>query len=271
MTCALNEVACAAFSVGALVDLVDLYVFVDTGSTDGTAELIKHLYSTPCQQGRLIVDELGPLPGYDLSIARNHALEILRRAEIDYLIKVDADDVFYDSGAARVVETARSLPAEITHVSCLKRELYQWEVPDTREWLEAIRDGRPVFWEMAFIPSQERVFAVAGAEAFGGWVDEAAGRPAENFAFHRPVAGITLDGIVGAHYGWARPVKRKREKAEAWYGGAGADPRVETLHLVDDWRKPETRFSAHPAIFDRQVRQVLAWLDGRVRERSTES
>jgi glycosyltransferase involved in cell wall biosynthesis len=263
MTCALDEVACAAFAVGALVDQVDLYVFTDTGSTDGTAELIKELYADAIKQSRLVVEELGLLPEYDLSIARNLALQRFRAAEIDYFIKVDADDVFHDAGAHRLVEVGRSLPGHITHVSCSNSELYQWEAFDTREWLNAIRDAQPIFWEMAFIPTHERVFAVAGAEAFGRWADEAAGRPAENIAYTRPVASMALDEVLGAHYGWARPVKRKSEKALAWYGDPDADPRVDRLHLVDDWRRPTNLFRDHPEVFDRKVAAVLDWLDGR--------
>jgi len=183
MTCALNEVACAAFAVGALIDLVDLYVFVDTGSSDGTADLIEHLYEREVEAGRLVIDRLGPLPDHDVSLARGHALERFRAADIGAFLKVDADDVFYDAGANQMVELLRTFPAGTTHASGRSRELYQSEIVDTDEWLRALRDGRDVFWEMDLLPSHDRGFAVAGARARGKWGDEAAGRPPEGIGY----------------------------------------------------------------------------------------
>ncbi|MBV9581729.1 MAG: hypothetical protein JO057_24380 [Chloroflexi bacterium] len=97
---------------------------------------------------------------------------------------------------------------DLVDVACSKRELYQWEVFDTREWLQALRADRPIFWEMAFTPSQERVFAVASAQAFGGWVDEATGRrrlptvatlhPILNVAVHQRALEFVMFGARGA-------------------------------------------------------------------------
>ena len=261
MTCALDEVACAAFTVGAFVDLVDLYVFVDTGSVDGTPELVRSLYARAVSGDRLVVEQLGPLPDHDISIARNRALDILRERGIDYFLKIDADDVFYEAGAARLVALARDVTGDVTHVSCSNHELYQWEAEDTREWLDCIRLRRPVFWEMPFLPSHERIFAVAGAQAHGKWGDEAAGLPAEGIAYTRPAVHVDTGELLAAHYGWARPVKRKREKLSAWCGDPNGDPRVDRLHLEDDWRRPRELFDHHPEVFDRHMGQVIAWLE----------
>ena len=260
MTCALDEVACAAFAVGALVGLVDRYVFVDTGSTDGTAELIEELYEREIGDGRLVVERLSPLEDHDVSIARTRALELLRDADIDTFLKVDADDIFYDSGARQLVGIARTQPPTVTHVACRNHELYQWELIETREWLEALLAGRDAFWEMGITPSHDRSYAVAGAYATGKWGDEAAQRAPEGIVHDRPGARLTTDSVLAAHYGWARPVARKREKIAAWYGDPDHDPRVDRLHLVDEPRTPRQRFRDHPEVIARQVGPVLDWI-----------
>jgi hypothetical protein len=118
MTCALGEVACAAFTVGALVDLVNCYVFVDTGSTDGTPELIEHLYSREIEAARLIVERLGKLIGYDMSVAPRRALELLRAVDVASFLKFDADVVFYDAGARKIVEITPH-PAACRHLGVM--------------------------------------------------------------------------------------------------------------------------------------------------------
>ncbi len=223
MTCALDEVACAAFTVGAVVEKVDLHVFVDTGSRDGTAELIEHLY---------------------MSIARERALEILRAHDIDYVVKLDADDVMFDDGVGWMVDQARWLPPRLTHFAFRHHELYQWELIETLEWLEALRDGRDVFHEIGMIPHVDRVFAVTGARARRKWTDEAVTGRAEGLAHDRAIARQVSNALPGAHYGWARPVRRKREKIAIWTGRPDGDPRVNRLRGGDDpkrRRQPPSR------------------------------
>ncbi|MER5427726.1 glycosyltransferase [Streptomyces sp. NPDC002588] len=65
--------------------LIDTWVIVDTGSTDGTQNVIREVY-------RDLPGELyeRPWKGYDVS--RTEAIE-LARADADYLLFIDADDV----------------------------------------------------------------------------------------------------------------------------------------------------------------------------------
>ncbi len=260
MTCVLNEVACAAFVVGAVIEAVDCYVLIDTGSTDGTADLIRDLYADECRSGRLIVQSIGRLPGYDMSIARNRALEHLRAAGVEYFIKLDGDTVFYDAGIRHTLDVIRWLPPEVTGMSCGTYELYQHEIEDTAEWIAALRDRRDVFWEMAFRPVAPLVHAIDGARAAGKWGDEHAGKAPEGIFYSRPTVTCTAPDIVAAHYGWARPLRAKRAKLAAWNCGPGEDPRLDRLHLGDDWRRPAQRFTHHPEIIARRVGQVSEWL-----------
>jgi hypothetical protein len=61
-------------------------------------------------------------------------------------------------------------------------------------------------------------------------------------------------------------VARKREKSLIWHGDPDADPRVQRLHLVDEWRTPRRRFHHHPEVVARQVHRVLDWYTARGRD-----
>lgn len=209
ITCTLNEASCIAFTVGALLDHVDLYVLIDTGSTDGTEELIRELYKDEIEAGKLVVRQLGRLPDFDISIARNEALKILREHHVDFLIKADGDDVFYDKGAESLVRYLRYAPENLVSYYCGNHELYQWKLQDSRSWLRAF-DGRlPLFWRMGFRPTHLRGFKVAGTHAAGRWTDEAEGGEPETF--HSDSTGIHRGTFkpYAAHYGWAKPVLEK--------------------------------------------------------------
>lgn len=69
--------------------LIDYWVIVDTGSTDGTQEMIKNFM-------RDIPGELHEKPFVDFSYSRNHALS-LAKGKADYILFIDADEVLiYD-------------------------------------------------------------------------------------------------------------------------------------------------------------------------------
>jgi hypothetical protein len=116
---------------------------------------------------------------------------------------------------------------------------------------------------MSFRPIAPLVHALEGARATGKWGDENARLPAEGIAYDRPQKHRTHAGIVAAHYGWARPLSYKRAKLAAWKSPLGEDPRLDQLHLGDDWRRPTARFTRHPEIIGRQVDQVIGWLGDR--------
>jgi len=262
MTCVLNEVACAALVVGAVIDAVDCYVLIDTGSTDGTADLIRDLYTAECRSGRLIVESIGRLPDHDMSIARNRALEHLRAAGVHYFIKLDGDTVFYDAGIHQTLAVIDSLRPEFTIVGCGTYELYQHEIEDTPEWIAALRDRRDVFWEMSFRPFAPLIHSINGARAVGKWGDEHAGRTPEGILYSRPAVTGNAPGIVAAHYGWARPLRAKRFKLAALKAVPGdtAYLLLNTLHLTDDWRRPTQRFTRHPEVVARRIGEVSEWL-----------
>jgi len=263
MTCALNEAVCIAFTLEPFLRTSAQVVFLDTGSTDGTEQLVRDLFDREITHGKLIVEQFGPLPRLEIGKARQRALEILRSCGCEWALKIDADDVFYDTGALTLVTMTEQLPKTATHLSCKNYELYQYQAVTDIEWLQALRDRRDIFMEMSFVPEHKRAYRInTGAYAAGFWGDEAAGKPAENiFVPGTERCFFLAKTIVGAHYGWALPVRRKEEKIRKWYGRPDADPRVNSLHTGKDWRKPRKNFTYHPESIGRLIHQVLEWIE----------
>ncbi|MFD5475309.1 glycosyltransferase [Streptomyces sp. NPDC127105] len=76
--------------------LIDTWVIVDTGSTDGTQDIIRDVYSD-------LPGELHERPWKGFDGSRTEAIE-LARAAADYLLFVDADDVMEVPPGARMPE-----------------------------------------------------------------------------------------------------------------------------------------------------------------------
>ncbi|GGN82015.1 glycosyl transferase [Streptomyces albiflavescens] len=79
--------------------LIDRWVIVDTGSTDGTQDIIRDVYGD-------LPGELYERPWKGFDGSRSEAIE-LARATADYLLFMDADDVMDVPRGARMPELAR--------------------------------------------------------------------------------------------------------------------------------------------------------------------
>ena len=88
-----NEAAIVTRCIESTRRLVDYVLIVDTGSTDGTQELIRSFPRETDLQG-VVVEQ----PWQDFAFNRTSALAKLREhQEIDYALIMDADDlVVYD-------------------------------------------------------------------------------------------------------------------------------------------------------------------------------
>ncbi|WP_027056135.1 glycosyltransferase family 25 protein [Mesorhizobium erdmanii] len=84
-----NEAKVILQCLASVLPLVDYVLVVDTGSEDGTQEIIRSFLATHNVQG-VVIDE----PWRDFAYNRTFALERLREVEtVDYAMIIDADDV----------------------------------------------------------------------------------------------------------------------------------------------------------------------------------
>lgn len=262
-----NEVLCIAFALGPWFPYVDRVVVVDSGSTDGTLQLVRAIYAREIEAGKLIVEEMGHMPDYGFSIAKNRGLDILRAHDIDYFIRVDGDEVYYDSAALRLATYARTIEAP-TLFYCRFLHLYQWQIEDDRSWLKALRQGTEAFYPINFPIGDQTttvIYPVAGARAEGKFTDEATGLGAAgyHYAVDPPLQG-SLEPVC-AHYSWAKPLQIKRWK---WNWLATYDSDLDASMRIDQLQRMENppyslgaRFRAHPEIVARQIDAVRRWLD----------
>lgn len=286
-----NEEACIAFSIGAIIDHVDELVVVDSGSTDKTLQIIKQVFDKHIKAGKLILVEYGPLPDFDVSKPKSVALRTLRELNCDYILHVDADDVFYDGGAARLVSIGHGLNKEVTLFTVNQHELYQHQIETTLPWLDRIDQeittGKyGVFLDMRIPPANfhertngsyghARLFRMQGAYCSGKWTDENAGLPGEGIKIWGSRFCIGNPDEFMVHYGWARPLDKKKEKGRVWNGEGRETADIRVLGLHEKWPIhkelnvdrfiyglkywPETcmfQFNRHPEVFGRLIGPV---------------
>lgn len=249
LTCCWNEEATIGFTIASLLPYVDCYVVVDTGSTDKTLEIIKTLFDRDLESGKLILIEYGFLDDHDISKPKNKAIQILKEEGCYNFIRLDADDVFYKSGAEKAAKTARELPGDVTLYTINHWELYQNSFNTTAEWLngifgDIIRLEEQNFFCLRIPPTYEgrftgsyghaRIYRIDGAVSMGKWTDEAWGMgPGEDIGHPkcaRKCIGDPSEDIV--HYGWARPMNKKMNKNNIWTHGKDIDPRTTGIEEI---------------------------------------
>src|SRR5271165_1256421 len=83
-----NEARVITRCLDSVRPLVDYVLVEDTGSTDGTQELVRDWMRRNFMPG-LVVEE----PWQDFAYNRSHAMDALRKVEtVDYALIIDADD-----------------------------------------------------------------------------------------------------------------------------------------------------------------------------------
>jgi glycosyltransferase involved in cell wall biosynthesis len=107
-----DEAAVIRRCLDSIRPVIDRWVIVDTGSTDGTREIVRgHLAGLP---GRLV-----ERPWVDFAHNRTEAIELARHHSADYLMVIDADEVLeLDPGFVVPRLDADSYNAEIHYGGC---------------------------------------------------------------------------------------------------------------------------------------------------------
>lgn len=92
--------------------LIDYVLIEDTGSTDGTPEIIMDWLRENNVPGRVIHE-----PWVDFSYNRSHALAAMRECPVDYALVMDADDEMEAADEFDVEKFKSSLSADVYYVS----------------------------------------------------------------------------------------------------------------------------------------------------------
>jgi hypothetical protein len=258
MTISLNEESTLIFTVGALLDHVDLYIVIDTGTVDNSVHALRKLFPLEVASGKFLIHQTKV--GISMSEARNLALDLARQHRCTHILKIDADDVFYNNGAAQVVRIIRSMPRDIQLIWVPQWELVQWTANTTSEWLKSVESdiwGGELLMQGRFFRKTDRIYGhdrvyllTDDLQAKGSWADEAHGLPAESLYHSKRGKFMFLvsDEPLIIHYGWARPLQQLERKEKLWgYKDVGG------LHMPGNY--PHDAFSLHPEVFKKFLKE----------------
>lgn len=262
MTPVWNEEACVVFTLASLLPYVDFYVLVDSGSTDQTLPLVRYFFNKEIKSGKLVILEHDLPEGFDISIPKNAAINLIREAGYSHIIRLDGDDVFYQDGAKKTVEIAKELPSNVTKYTVNHWELYQYKAKTTLNFLDTIISDLyssqktpedPNFWCLRIPPGFDprpqmephkydgsyghaRIYRVNGAVSKGRWHEETFGNPGDDIYYESEnIRGAGGDSDWIAHYGWARPLDKKMEKAKVWVGEGKEEEDIRVNRIHKEW------------------------------------
>jgi len=278
MTPCFNEEATIGFVIEAALADFDLCIVIDNGSTDRTVPLLRHLFPGQISSGQLLIEEIGDIKG-QLHIARSRALDICKVELMDYVIKADADDVMTRDGAINFSAYLRGEDVnKVKIVSTITRQTYQYQADSLKHWLrelaydcESHRDSFSIFYELRGKPLdnlryrgsyiQGRAYRVRDATAQGQFSDEGLTGLPENIHHSEPGQASVLPEEIFVHYGWSRPMDRKKRKVAMQYP---EDHPLRNQSLVD-WAHKDPAFTKFdtvnmgPVVYGRD-----AWPEGSI-------
>lgn len=100
-----NEARWLWYSVESAIDHLDKLLIWDTGSTDGTADIIKELERK--HPDKIIFREYGSVNPETFTLARQ---EMLEATKSDWIFILDADEIWWNDSIKKVAETIRDKP-----------------------------------------------------------------------------------------------------------------------------------------------------------------
>lgn len=108
-----NEARFIWFSVMSVVNHVDKVLLWDTGSTDGTLEVIGEIMKTEIGRRKVDFREVGNVSPEGFAKVRQ---EMLDNTRSDWLIVVDGDEVWWEDSIEKVVEVVESRGSRIESI-----------------------------------------------------------------------------------------------------------------------------------------------------------
>lgn len=97
-----NEARFMWFSVMSVINRVDKVLLWDTGSTDGTQDVIKEILKTSVGKEKVSFKQLNEVTPETFAKVRQEMLDATRT---DWFIVVDGDEIWWESSISKVIET----------------------------------------------------------------------------------------------------------------------------------------------------------------------
>ncbi len=106
-----NEAHVIERCLASVMPLLDYWVIVDTGSTDGTQEKIKKFFKNVGIKG-----ELHERPWKDFGHNRSEALELAQKTDTDYALMIDADEVLVFEPGFDPIKFKETMTADLYNI-----------------------------------------------------------------------------------------------------------------------------------------------------------
>lgn len=166
-----NEARFIWYSVMSVIKYVDRVMIWDTGSSDGTLEIIEEIAKTPEAKAKDIfqVKKLN-LEKFDEAQLRG---QMLKEATADWFIVVDADEIWWDDSIRVLTETIRSKGEKFESIVVptinLVGDLYHYQEASAGRYHLAGRIGH---YNLRAVRRTISGLASKGEHGRWGWVDE---------------------------------------------------------------------------------------------------
>src|SRR3989338_2467911 len=164
-----NEARFVWFSVMSVINHVDQILLWDTGSRDGTIEIIEEIRKAD-KNKKIHFKEYGPVDSQTFAIARQDMLEA---TNTDWLLVVDGDEVWWDDSIRKVVEAIQddgeNLESIVVPTYNLVGDIFHYQEPLAGNYNLAGRRGH---LNLRGINRKISGLSSSGVHGVWGWTDE---------------------------------------------------------------------------------------------------
>ena len=137
-----NEARYVWYAVMSVIDHIDKVLLWDTGSTDGTLEIIKEILKTPQAKGKVNFKKVDNVTSETFPKVRQ---EMLNETKTDWILMVDGDEVWWKDSIRNVCEVIKSdgssLESLVVPTINLVGDIYNYQDPSSGQYHLAGKTG----------------------------------------------------------------------------------------------------------------------------------
>lgn len=165
-----NEARFIWYAVMSVIDHVDKVLLWDTGSTDGTLEIISKIRKTRNRKRKVDFREVGGVTSASFAKVRQ---EMLDATDTDWLIVVDGDEIWWENSIKQVVDTINKKGEEIESIVVptynLVGDIFHYQEEAAGQYRLAEKKGH-----FSLRAVNKRIFGLhsSGPHGTWGWVDK---------------------------------------------------------------------------------------------------